>query len=277
MSTRSSAIDNIASVAWIDTMDPSDAPHWPARVPEYHLVRPIIGSAPNGRRDAGGPATATAGPQAYVVENGSARRTLRIHFHLVDQFQLAVDGDATIGRSALRGGVVHYADRHTPYGPLRYGEPGLAYLTLRAATDTGASYMPDASDELATTLQHDTRDASARRNLTFDLGGLPARPGDGWFDVMAADDGLRIGVVDLRAGDRATPITVDGEGAYTVVLSGTVDDGRPHGLGALVWCPAGTSAAVVAGSDGARIALLQLPRSGARHVTPVPTNGGGEE
>ena len=264
---------------WMDTMEPRDSPSWPTRVPEYHLVRPIIGSAPNGRRDPDPtPASAAAaGPQAYVVENGSARRTLRIHFHLVDQFQLAVDGDATIGRSDLRRGIVHYADRHTPYGPLRYGSPGLAYLTLRAATDTGASYMPDAAEELATTLERDEREASTRRNLTRDLGAEAPRPDDGWVNVVADDDGLRIRIVDLPGGVIAPPTTVAGAGAFGVVLAGTVDDGRRHGLGALVWCPPGTRPVVPAGAGGARVALLQLPGPRGPDPATVPTNGGTAE
>jgi len=245
-------------------MQPVDAPCWPPRVPEYHLVRPIIGAAPIGRRepDATKASDARTGPQAYVVENGSARRTLRVHFHVVDQFQFVVDGAATIGRSDVSPGVVHYADRYTPYGPLRYGSRGLAYLTLRAATDTAASYMPDAADELTATLERDERDAATRRNITRDLNVAASAADGSWVDVVADDDGLRIGVVELPGGGTAVRTTIAGSGAFTVVLAGSVADdgaGVGHHLGALAWCPPAAEPVITAGTEGARVALLQLP------------------
>ncbi|WP_235738804.1 hypothetical protein [Nocardioides alcanivorans] len=81
-----------------------------------------------------------AGFQAYLVEQRAPE--LRPHFHEVDQFQVVVGGDGTLGRDQISNGAVHYTEGYTSYGPIRTEEP-LAYFTLRAEPTTGINYMPE--------------------------------------------------------------------------------------------------------------------------------------
>src|SRR3546814_6797918 len=48
----------------------------------------------------------------------------------------------------FRSVSVHYANAHTPYGPIRAEAEGLHYFTLRDDFDPGARFMPGARPEL---------------------------------------------------------------------------------------------------------------------------------
>ena len=89
------------------------------------------------------------GPQAYLAVQGARVADIPPHFHSVEQFQCVVSGSGTIGGRSFTRGVVHYADRFTPYGPICAGPEGLTYATLRASHDTGVFVMPAAQDRLA--------------------------------------------------------------------------------------------------------------------------------
>jgi hypothetical protein len=191
------------------------------------------------------------GPQAHLAVQGPGTEPLRPHFHGVDQFQFFVAGAGSVGAHEVEAGVVHYADRNSVYGPLRPGPTGMAYATLRPSHDPGASFMPGAREELAARLR---ARPGPRRNFAVHL----PPGGNGWQDVAADDDGLRIAVCALAP--RATaPVTVGGAGAYVAVVDGAVAaDGRVAPRGAVAWCPPG-QAEVVAGDGGATVALLQFP------------------
>jgi hypothetical protein len=81
-------------------------------------------------------------PQAFLIDM-SANEVIVPHFHEVDQFQVFVAGDGSLGRS--KDGAtplsIHYADHHTGYGPINAGPQGYAYFTLRAKSDPGAHYL----------------------------------------------------------------------------------------------------------------------------------------
>jgi hypothetical protein len=81
-------------------------------------------------------------PQAFLVEQ-SAGAIVHPHFHFVDQFQIVVDGHGKLGKHDVHPVTVHFAARHTGYGPIMPAENGLKYFTLRASADeTGAQYLP---------------------------------------------------------------------------------------------------------------------------------------
>ena len=81
-------------------------------------------------------------PQAFLVEQ-SAGAIVHPHFHFVDQFQVIVDGHGKLGKHDVHPVSVHFAARHTGYGPILPAENGLKYFTLRASADeTGAQYLP---------------------------------------------------------------------------------------------------------------------------------------
>ena len=82
-------------------------------------------------------------PQAFLVEMPEPGSVIPPHFHREDEFQVVVAGNGSLGKHALEGVAVHFADAYTPYGPIRVGPAGLTFFTLRARADPGAEYMPD--------------------------------------------------------------------------------------------------------------------------------------
>jgi hypothetical protein len=230
---------------WIDDQST------PSLAPEHLGLRAYIGTPPTGRYESEGHGRAE--PQAFLVESGAEKPELRTHFHTVNQFQYIARGGGTVGRHAVAPGTVHYADRFTPYGPLRNGPDGLAYLTLRATTDMGISYMPDERDALGDNLEQHGIEARGRRTFTLDL-----TDADG--DLVGDDDGLRVTVASAGPGRPLSMGPAGGSGAFAVVVAGTVeaDDGR-HPTRSLTWCGPGESLQATAGDDGARVAWLQLP------------------
>jgi hypothetical protein len=241
----------------MDWIDDKGSPGMPGK----HLaLQPYFGLAPTGRYESDGHGRVE--PQAFLVESGPDNEPLRTHFHTVNQFQYIAHGRGSVGRHEVEPGIVHYADRYTPYGPLRSGPDGLAYLTLRATTDMGISYMPDERDQLADELDRNQIDASARRNITLDLRADPATPAGGWVDMVNEDDELRVATAVVPAEADLAMGPAGGTGAFVLVVAGTVDGGGArHSAGALAWCPAGESMAATAGETGARVAWLQLPLS----------------
>ncbi|HLX89166.1 MAG TPA: hypothetical protein VKR22_12005, partial [Acidimicrobiales bacterium] len=221
------------------------------------------------------------GPQGHVAIQGAGTAPLPTHFHGVDQFQVFVTGDGTVGRHRVRAGTAHYADRLTVYGPLEPGAAGMAYLTLRAAHDPGASFMPGARDALADGLANSPRPASARRNIAVDLLAVPAVPSPsddtsplapgGFSSLVADDDGLSVAVARTPAGGEVDLPETRAPGAYLLVVEGAVQRGaighvepgdpEPGELpaGSLAWLAPGTSGSVVGSRHGCTLAVLQFP------------------
>ncbi len=229
----------------------------PAMPGGHRALRPYIGIAPTGLYDTDGHGAAR--PQAFLVESGPDNPPLRTHFHTVNQFQYIAGGSGSVGRHDVAPGVVHYADRFTPYGPLRNGPEGLSYMTLRATTDTGISYMPEEREELAERLDETGIEAAARRNLTLDLR-EPVGDGHGFVDLVREDDGLRVATATMAADEAVAVGAAEGQGAFVVVVSGAVrdEDGR-HDAGSLAWCGPGEAFAATADEPGTTLAWLQLP------------------
>lgn len=217
-----------------------------------------LGWAPRGEVLA--PDYADRSPQAFSAWY-PAVEALGVHFHATDQFQVVTRGGGRLGGHAVTVGSVHYADRNTPYGPIEPGTDGIEFLTMRSVAAAGAFFMPGQADRLAAALADDPggRRPADRRNLMADLAAA-ATADDGRAVDRADPDGLRIEAVDVGAGS-TTEVAAEGDGAYLVVIDGTVldDDGSPVGIGALRFVPPGEAGLVAASSDGARLALLQLP------------------
>lgn len=91
-------------------------------------------------------------PQSFLVEQ-SAHWTLPTHFHLQHQFQVFIAGGGSLGRTAIHPMTIHYASPHSGYGPLISEAEGISYFTLRAMSDTGAWYLPEAREHLNTQIK----------------------------------------------------------------------------------------------------------------------------
>jgi hypothetical protein len=228
-----------------------------------------LGHAADGRYDS--PHHGLAEPQAYRVDTPTGSPPLRTHFHTVDQFQYIGWGAGRIGGHNVAAGCVHYADGFTPYGPLRAADGGYSYLTLRATTDMGISYMPDSQPELRQALER-RAEPGDRRSFTLDLRGEGGRAtaSSGWTRLVDDPDGLVVAIADTPAHETLAVPPVRGGGAYLVVVAGGVDDDDgPRGAGSVRWCPAGASPAVSAGPAGARVALLAFADGGVADGAPA--------
>lgn len=247
----------VATLAWIHDQGPDPVP------PEL-LDRIMYLGVPSTGADGAYLPPPQDGPQAYLAVQGAQVDEIPAHFHSVEQFQYVVTGSGVIGGRPVEGGVVHYADRLTPYGPLGAGPLGMTYATLRPCHDTGVFVMPAGRDRLADLLQASPRPAEDRRQHTVDIKGPVATAGEtgssGWIDLRSAPDGLRIAVTEVAPHAAAPPLTVGGSGAYLLVVDGGIEDeGGPYGAGSLTWRAAGDPVGSHAAGRGARLALLQFP------------------
>ena len=188
----------------------------------------------------------SGGPQAFLVEVREPGAVVPPHFHVEDEFQVIVGGSGSLGKHALDGLAVHFAEAYTPYGPIRTGPEGLAFFTLRAKADPGAEYMPESRARLI---------RKARRNVAADV------PAKGSTELWPThDDGLGAWIVRAEAG-APLGIPPGRGGRYYVVGEGSA----VHGGAALprwscVWAAAGApSPALIAGAEGAGVLVVQFP------------------
>lgn len=86
-------------------------------------------------------------PQAFLIQQ-DPHTVIRSHFHVQDQFQVVAEGGGTLGRHAVAPIHVHYASRHTGYGPITAGSRGLSYFTFRAVTTPYAYFLPESRDQM---------------------------------------------------------------------------------------------------------------------------------
>jgi len=162
-------------------------------------------------------------PQAFLIEMQANDRILP-HFHAVDQFQVFVAGQGGVGRGAFEPPVtVHYADRHTGYGPLDSGPQGYSYFTLRANTDPGPVYLhqPDYRSRL-----QPSKKRHSSHQLALSTAPVLAHRGEVALETVmpAQDDGLAAFL--LRAGANAPvtgPSPAGSGGQFYLVLNGSLE------------------------------------------------------
>ncbi|WP_166139123.1 hypothetical protein [Nocardioides ochotonae] len=167
------------------------------------------------------------GEQAYLVEQQAGE--LRAHFHEVDQFQVVVGGEGTIGRDRAVPGVVHYTDAYASYGPIRTDPAiGISYLTLRRDPTTGINYMPEEREKRR-------RLAGRGEHFTVLLDERVAT-GAGPVELGGTGRGARAYGVRLAPGEMLCLADLPaGQAGYAVVLAGAlVADDRRLPAGSLV-------------------------------------------
>ncbi len=200
---------------------------------------------------------AGAGPQAYLVRQSAAE--LGAHFHEVDQFQVVVGGEGTLGRDPVRRGVLHYADAYTAYGPIRTDPAvGLAYVTLRLEPTTGINPMPR---------EREKRRAAGGGGEHFTCaldGAVP--PGPRARELGRTARGARALGLRLPAGAAPDADTLPASGrGYAVVLAGALSDGErqlPAGSVILLDRPAELAGLAADGVDGADVAVCLFAGTG---------------
>lgn len=195
----------------------------------------------------------SGGPQAFLVEMFEGGSVIPPHFHVEDEFQVIVAGTGSLGKHALDGVAVHFAEAYTPYGPLRTGPGGITFFTLRAKADPGAEYMPGSRARMI---------RKARRNVAADV---PATgpSGELWPEH---DDGLGAWIVRAEAGAVIADPAGDGGRYYLVTDGALVDEsGTPLPRWSCVWSASSDARpTLTAGPDGASVVIVQFPRVAAR-------------
>jgi hypothetical protein len=187
-------------------------------------------------------------PQAFLVEQ-DADRVILSHYHEQDEFQVVVQGDGSFGRHAVGPVTVHYAGRHTGYGPIQAGPEGLWYFSLRAHSDPGARFLPEWRDRM---------ERGGKRQL---LAG-PVSPGDpGTHPVIEPQsDGIAAWLLDAAPGEPLAPPELPaGAARYYLVVEGELRlDVERLPKFALAFTDE-SSFHPVAGPAGARCLALQFP------------------
>jgi hypothetical protein len=187
-------------------------------------------------------------PQAFLVEMAAPGAVIPPHFHREDEFQVVVAGSGSLGKHALDGVVVHFADAYTPYGPIRVGPAGLTFFTLRARADAGAQYMPESRAAMV---------RKARRSVAAGVGARRATSAL-W---PAHDDGLAAWTVATPPHACVEHPAGDG-GRYYLVVDGAIEHaGDELARWSCVWAgPHADRPRLVAGPAGARLVVVQFPR-----------------
>jgi hypothetical protein len=236
--------------------------------PSYKSSNSVDPNAPN-PHDYVEPAPGeTRPPQAFLVEQ-DPRAIVHPHFHFVDQFQVVVDGEGTIGKHPLAPVMVHFAGACTAYGPINPGGQGLSYFTLRAsADDTGAQFLPAARGKMRK--DWPKRYVLAERILPSSPEALRARREAVAEVAMQEPDGLAIVLLRIPPGGRlAAPDPAAGAGQSMIVTAGTVLHGGKalDRLSALFVTPDEPAFVAEAGPEGGELLVLQYPkRAAARAV-----------
>ena len=202
----------------------------------------------------------TKEPQAFLVEQ-SADWVLPVHFHREQQFQLFVGGSGLIGKTEIAPLTVHYASPHSGYGPLTSRADGIAYLTLRPLSDTGAYYLPESRPELRTDIKKVQKHAAPKSYVTEqELQQLT----QAYVETLLQPDDTGLAAWLMRVPPNATataPESVgNSEGRYYVVTKGTLQhNGTVLNALATLYSADTTPQALTAGGNGAEVIVLQFP------------------
>jgi hypothetical protein len=202
------------------------------------------------------------GPLAFLIEM-VPNSVLPPHFHPVDQYQVFVSGSGTLGKHPANGIAIHYADRHTAYGPITAGPHGVAYFTLRAKTDGRGVFLskPGAREQLKPSkrrfhmidgivLAVPPVLAELVEPVTEQLLGAEGEDGPASFMLrMGAGASMR-GPAPSRSG-----------GQYYLIVSGALrHDGSDLPVWSLLFAAPGEPApTLAAGPAGAEVLVLQFP------------------
>jgi hypothetical protein len=202
------------------------------------------------------------GPLAFLIEM-VPNSVLPPHFHPVDQYQVFVSGSGTLGKHPANGLAIHYADRHTAYGPITAGPHGVAYFTLRAKTDGRGVFLskPGAREQL----KPSKRRFHMVESIVLAVPPVLVELAEPVIEQLlgAHGDGgpasfmLRIG----GGGSARGPDPSRGGGQYYLVLTGAVRNGGEElPPWSLLWVSPGEPAPTIgAGPAGAEVMVLQFP------------------
>ncbi len=203
---------------------------------------------PSDARGAAAGAPSPWQPQAFLVEQDADSEILP-HYHEENEFQVVVNGGGSFGRHEVAPVTVHYAGRHTGYGPIRSGPGGLWYFSLRARTDPGARFLPEWRDRM---------ERGPKRHILADP--VPDSTAACTPVIDPQPDGVAAWVLRCAPGGRADPPTPpSGAARYYLVMEGSLAwNGAPLPRLSAAFA-SGQPFLPIAAAGGARLLVLQFP------------------
>lgn len=194
----------------------------------------------------------------------NADQVLDAHFHIVDQFQVFIEGTGTIGRDTAGPIVVHYADHHTGYGPLIASELGMTYLTLRPKTDAGLVFLrePKVREKLQPTKRRHRMSKPVVLSTEPVLRNRTEVIIEDALEAQADDEGIAVKVIRMGPGLAAqAPAVANSGGEYLIVLNGSIEfEGAMLGKYSLIFVRANEEPPVLtAGPEGAEVMATRFP------------------
>lgn len=198
--------------------------------------------------------------QAFLVE-GTPGREIRSHFHDNDQYQVIVSGDGVLGKHRLQVNAVHFSRRHTPYGPIVFGQQ-MGFLTLRAQKDPGAQYLDDPATMTKLKSLENRKPWQATELPKFE----PATPDAALhvFNELKDEEGLASFSMSVAPNAKAlAPDPADSNGQYLIIVRGSLHyEGKEYkALSVAFIKPQEGAFELVAGADGLDVLVLHFPRT----------------
>jgi len=165
--------------------------------------------------------------------------------------------------------MIHYASREAGYGPLVSNSEGLHYFTLRARSDSGAWYLPKFKDQMQSGLKKRQDTVGPIQLLQ---GPLHPDRAEVQTVIELTDTGLGAwavqGIANLPV---SPPSPAVGGGRFYVVIDGevTYEGQRLPSLACVFVSADENTPEFLAGPEGARLLVLQLPESAIASPTAL--------
>ncbi len=198
-------------------------------------------------------------------------RVSSTHFHIVDQFQVILNGGGTVGRHKLAQYGVHFTRAYTPYGPL-VADPkeGMKFFVMRAHPDTGSQRLPKEMEQLSKAPNRDPWQATV--NVAFPP--LTAESALQQVAGISDERGLAVHALKMKPNAHAqAPDPAQGDGQYVVVVKGSaLHDGKEHKAPALLWVwPKDGPLQVQSGTEGLEAIVLNYPQPRTAPTAAAPS------
>lgn len=211
-------------------------------------------------------------PQAFLVE-GTTGRVIKPHYHDHDQYQVIVSGDGVLGKHELQVNAVHFSRRHTPYGPIVFGQ-GMGFLTLRAERDAGAQYLDDPEKRTKLTSLDDRKPWQVTELPKFE----PVKSDAAMhaFTELKDEQGLAGFSISVAPNAKTlAPDPANTNGQYLIIVRGSlIYEGREYKALSVAFVKPNEGAfELVAGADGVNVTVLNFPRAIASVPAPQAAKG----
>jgi hypothetical protein len=200
-------------------------------------------------------------PNCKLIEQ-QPHGVLQSHFHIVDQFQIMVAGDGLLGKHQVAPYTVHFAAKHTGYGPITAGEQGLHYMVFRLGKDAGAGYLPEQRGDMKDLPRRHVMGAPVGCLNETQRAALESTVEHKAIAIQA--DGLCATIYQAPAQQPiVAPEPISGRGQFIYIAAGSaVKDDQTHEAGTAIFIASTEpQATLTTGPLGAEILVMQFPKT----------------